>query len=119
MADDSSVSFALSEEQELMRDEVRRFAEERIRPGVAERDKNHEFPAEIVQEMGELGLLGMMVDEAYDGTGVDVGRAHFNVFCVQTNQGDDRRSGVHHVYRPDHLERRIPRGVRHVVGHCV
>ncbi|MEM7582672.1 MAG: acyl-CoA dehydrogenase family protein [Acidobacteriota bacterium] len=66
------MSFALSEEQKLLRDEVRRFAEERIRPGTAERDRKHEFPAEILREMGELGLLGMMVDEAYDGPGFDV-----------------------------------------------
>ncbi len=72
MADAPNVSFALSEEQELLRDEVRRFAEERIRPGVAERDKAHEFPAEILREMGELGLLGMLVEEAYGGAGFDV-----------------------------------------------
>lgn len=69
---DANVSFAFSEEQELLREEVRRFAEERIRPGVAERDKKHEFPHEIVRQMGELGLLGMLVDEAYDGAGYDV-----------------------------------------------
>ncbi len=66
------MSFALSEEQELMREEVRRFARERIRPGLAERDQNHRFPRAILREMGELGLLGMMVPEEYDGTGYDV-----------------------------------------------
>ena len=71
MASETNMSFALSEEQELLRDEVRRFAVERIRPGVAERDREHEFPAEILQEMGELGLLGMLVDEAYGGAGFD------------------------------------------------
>ena len=60
----AGVDFSLTEDQELLRDEVRRFAEERIRPGVAERDREHRFPAEIVAEMGELGLLGMMVPEA-------------------------------------------------------
>ncbi|MCP3958727.1 MAG: acyl-CoA dehydrogenase [bacterium] len=72
MADDTGVSFALSEEQNLLRDEVRRFAREQIRPGVAERDRAHEFPAEILREMGELGLLGMLVPEEYDGAGFDV-----------------------------------------------
>ncbi|MEM7350768.1 MAG: acyl-CoA dehydrogenase family protein [Acidobacteriota bacterium] len=71
MADETNVSFALNEDQQLMRDEVRRFAVERIRPGVAERDKNHEFPQDVLREMGELGLLGMLVDEAYDGAGFD------------------------------------------------
>ena len=72
MTGTENMSFALSEEQELLRDEVRRFARERIRPGLGERDKNHEFPADIVAEMGELGLLGMLVPEAYDGAGFDV-----------------------------------------------
>jgi alkylation response protein AidB-like acyl-CoA dehydrogenase len=65
------VEFGLTEDQELLRDEVRRFAEERIRPGVAERDREHRFPEEIVREMGEMGLLGMMVPEEYGGAGLD------------------------------------------------
>ncbi len=64
--------FGLSEDQELLREQVRRFAEERIRPGVQERDRAHRFPAEIVGEMGEMGLLGMLVGEEYGGAGVDV-----------------------------------------------
>jgi alkylation response protein AidB-like acyl-CoA dehydrogenase len=65
-------SFGLSADQELLRGQVRRFAEERIRPGVQERDRAHRFPAEIVGEMGEMGLLGMLVGEEYGGAGVDV-----------------------------------------------
>src|SRR5579864_9678970 len=64
--------FGLSEDQELLREQVRRFAEERIRPGVQERDRAHRFPAEIVGEMGEMGLLGMLVGEEYGGAGADV-----------------------------------------------
>ena len=67
----SGLDFGLSEDQELLRAEIRRFAEERIRPGVAERDRNHEFPADILREMGEMGLLGMMVPEEYGGAGLD------------------------------------------------
>ncbi|MFQ5526784.1 MAG: acyl-CoA dehydrogenase family protein [Thermoanaerobaculia bacterium] len=63
------VTFALAEEQELLRSEVRRYAEEKIRPGVAHRDAERKFPAEIVAEMGEMGLLGMMVPEEYGGAG--------------------------------------------------
>ena len=65
------VDFSLSEDQEILRQEVRRFAEERIRPGVAERDAERRFPAEIVAEMGALGLLGMLVDEEFGGAGFD------------------------------------------------
>ncbi len=63
------MDFSRTEEQELLCDEVRRFAEQRIRPGVAERDASKEFPHEIVAEMGEMGLLGMMVPEEYGGAG--------------------------------------------------
>jgi len=63
------VDFSLTEEQELLRQEVRRFAEERIRPGARERDQRHEFPAEILAEMGEMGLLGMLVPEELGGAG--------------------------------------------------
>lgn len=66
------MDFGLSEEQHLLQQEVRRFAEERIRPGVAERDRNHDFPVDIVAEMGEMGLLGMLVPEEYGGTGLDL-----------------------------------------------
>lgn len=64
-------SFELSEDQVMLRDEIRRFAVERIRPGLAERDKKHQFPTEILAEMGDLGLLGMMVGEEHGGPGLD------------------------------------------------
>ncbi len=67
----SGPDFALSEEQELLRQEVRRFAEERIRPGVEERERGARFPEGVVREMGEMGLLGVLVDEAYGGAGLD------------------------------------------------
>lgn len=64
------MDFQLSEEQRILRDEVRRFSEERIRPGVDERDRDHRFPAEILTELGEMGLLGMSVGEDYGGSGL-------------------------------------------------
>ena len=67
-----TVSFALSHDQELLRQEVRRFAEERIRPGVAERDTRREFPLDIVRELGGLGLLGLFVPERWGGAGFDM-----------------------------------------------
>ncbi len=67
----TGIDFSLTEEQDLLIEQVRRFAEERIRPGVEERDREHRFPEEIVAEMGELGLLGMLIPEEYGGAGVD------------------------------------------------
>lgn len=68
---DGAISFDLDEDQRLLKGEVRRFSEERIRPGLQERDRNHTFPRDILGEMGELGLLGMMVAEDYGGSGYD------------------------------------------------
>ena len=73
-------ALGMSEEHLLLRDELRRFAEERIRPGVAERDRSHEFPTEIFKELGEMGLLGVFVDEKYGGAGLD---ASFYVIAVE------------------------------------
>jgi alkylation response protein AidB-like acyl-CoA dehydrogenase len=64
------MQFDLTEEQRLLREEVRRFSEEEIRPGVNERDRDHTFPREILHKLGEMGLLGMSVSEEYGGTGL-------------------------------------------------
>ena len=65
------MDFALDEHQEMVRDMVRSFAEDRIRPGAAARDRSGEFPTAIFAEMGELGLLGMFVPEEFGGAGMD------------------------------------------------
>lgn len=66
------MDFQLTEEQSMVRDMVRSFAEEKVRPGIAARDESGEFPHELFAEMGELGLLGMFIPEAYGGAGMDV-----------------------------------------------
>jgi len=63
--------FELSEEQRMIRDAARDFAETELKPGVIERDENQTFPAEQVKKLGELGFLGMMVDPKYNGSGLD------------------------------------------------
>lgn len=67
----AGIDFALSEDQELLRSEIRRFAEERVRPGAAERDRQHIFPLDIFKEMAEMGLFGMLVPEEYGGIAAD------------------------------------------------
>jgi alkylation response protein AidB-like acyl-CoA dehydrogenase len=64
-------SLELSDIQQQIKDTAARFAEERIAPTAIERDVNAEFPREIMNEMGELGFLGMMVDPEWDGSGLD------------------------------------------------
>ena len=61
----------LSEEQELVRKTACEFAEKHLKPGVIERDENAEFPSEQVKMMGELGFMGVMVPERWNGAGMD------------------------------------------------
>lgn len=63
--------FELSEEQIMIQQAARDFANQELKPGVIERDEHQKFPAEQVKKLGELGFLGMMVDEKYNGSGLD------------------------------------------------
>ncbi|NOX16877.1 MAG: acyl-CoA dehydrogenase [Chlorobi bacterium] len=65
------MNFDLSEEQKMIRQTAREFAENEIAPTVIERDKEEKFPTEIIKQLGELGFMGMMVPEEYDGAGMD------------------------------------------------
>lgn len=65
------MNIELSEEQVLLRDSVRRFAEEVVKPRAKEIDESGEFPREFFDQAGELGLGGVAVPEAYGGAGMD------------------------------------------------
>jgi alkylation response protein AidB-like acyl-CoA dehydrogenase len=65
------MDFELSEEQVMIQQTAREFAESEIAPSAVERDKNAEFPTDIVKKLGELGFMGMMVSPEYDGAGMD------------------------------------------------
>ncbi|WP_430437257.1 acyl-CoA dehydrogenase family protein [Oceanibaculum nanhaiense] len=60
-----------SEEQRMIRDMARDFAREKLLPNAARWDREHEFPAEAVAEMGALGLMGMLVPEEWGGAAAD------------------------------------------------
>jgi len=61
----------LTEDQRLIRDTIRDYAQSQLRPNSARWDREHHFPADALQEMAELGLFGMMVPEALGGAGSD------------------------------------------------
>jgi len=63
----SSMNFSCGEDVEMLREMVHRWAQERVAPIAAEIDASNNFPAELWKEMGELGLLGITVDEEYGG----------------------------------------------------
>ena len=65
------MDFSFTETQTMIRDMARKFAEDRLAPDAIERDEEERFPREAVKEMGELGLLGMMVPEEWGGAGLD------------------------------------------------
>ncbi len=65
------MNFELTEEHLMIREAARNFAQTELLPGVIERDEKQEFPKEQIRKMGELGLMGMMVDPKYGGGGMD------------------------------------------------
>ncbi len=65
------MDFSLSTDQEILRDSVRKFATQEIKPVAKELDNNEEFSYETMQKMAELGLFGIFVSEKYGGQGMD------------------------------------------------
>ncbi|NRA98853.1 MAG: acyl-CoA dehydrogenase family protein [Rhodobacteraceae bacterium] len=66
----ASMPFDLGDEVNALRDMVHRWAQDRVKPLAAETDTSNAFPNVLWSEMGELGLLGITVDEAYGGAGM-------------------------------------------------
>jgi short/branched chain acyl-CoA dehydrogenase len=65
------LDFDLTREQEMIRKEVRKFAQSEIAPVAVELDEQEAFSAELTRKMGEIGLFGMFVPEKYDGQEMD------------------------------------------------
>jgi len=65
------MNFDFTEEQKMIMESARDFAQAEVAPTSIERDIKAEFPTEIVKKMGELGFLGMMVSPEYGGAGLD------------------------------------------------
>lgn len=63
--------FELSEEQLMVRDMCRGFAEKELREQAVEIDKTHRFPLETTRKLGELGIMGVVYPEEYNGAGMD------------------------------------------------
>lgn len=64
------MQLTLSEDQQIMRDSIRDFVEREVLPHRMEWDESQEFPRHVFRAMGEMGLMGMLVPEAYGGAGL-------------------------------------------------
>ncbi len=67
----SAMQFQLSEEHLMIQKAARDFAQQDCLPGVIERDELQKFPKEQIEKLADLGFMGMMVDPAYGGSGMD------------------------------------------------
>jgi alkylation response protein AidB-like acyl-CoA dehydrogenase len=65
------MSFQLTEDQIMIQDMVRDFSRNVVSPTAIKRDETREFPADNLKQMGELGLMGMMIPPEYNGAGTD------------------------------------------------
>jgi butyryl-CoA dehydrogenase len=65
------MNFELLEEQVMVRDMVREFAENEIAPQAKRLEDEHRFPTDLINKLGQLGILGMSIPEEYGGTGTD------------------------------------------------
>jgi len=65
------MDLSLTEEQRMMEDMTRNFAENELKPVARELDATGEFPVEIVKKLSELGLMGVCIPEEYGGAGMD------------------------------------------------
>ncbi|KAB2696485.1 acyl-CoA dehydrogenase [Ochrobactrum sp. Kaboul] len=86
----------LTDTQEQIRDAVRDFAQERLAPGAAQRDREHAFPRTELTEMGELGFLGMLVPEEWGGS--DLGMVAYALALEEIAAGDGACSTIVSVH---------------------
>lgn len=77
----------LTETQQMVRDSALQFAMERLLPGAAERDRTETFPRDLLHEMGQLGLMGILTPETYGGAGLDYVSMALAVMAVARGDG--------------------------------
>lgn len=65
------MNFALSEEHQMIRDMCRKFADKEIKPAAGEFNRQHKFPTNAIRKLGEMGIMGIVYPEEYNGAGMD------------------------------------------------
>lgn len=65
------LNFDLTQEQQMIKNTIREFADEVVAPGAIERDRTKEFPLEIFKQLADMGIMGLPFPEEYGGAGAD------------------------------------------------
>ena len=102
------MDFSLNREQELIRKMIAAFTENEVKPIAAEIDRTHEFPAENIRKMFQLGIMGMTVPKEYGGAGAD----QVSAAIVTGGAGQGMRLHQRHRGR-SHAVLRAHSGARH------
>jgi len=76
----------LTENQSLIRNTIRDFAEKHIRPIIMQYDEAQEFPMQIMQQLGDLGFMGILVPEEYGGAGL--GYVEYEIIIEELSRVD-------------------------------
>jgi len=66
------MDFLLTEEQELLKNSIKKFAEREIQPLIKESDEIGKWPEILTQKLGEMGLLGIVIPTEYAGAGLSL-----------------------------------------------
>jgi len=66
------MNFGLTEEQQMVKDQITKFAETKIKPIAADLDHTHRHPEEICRALGEMGIMGVAIPTEYGGAGMDI-----------------------------------------------
>ena len=86
----------LTDEQEMIRDTARSFAEAELKPNAAAWDREAAFPRSAIEGLGKLGFMGMLVDPAHDGAGAD--NVSYALALIEVAAGDGACSTIMSVH---------------------
>jgi alkylation response protein AidB-like acyl-CoA dehydrogenase len=81
------MDFEFTEEQTEFRRQIARFVDEKVTPQAERYDQSGEFPREILEELGELGYLGIKYPEQYGGAGLDQPHVYHTIFSEELARG--------------------------------
>jgi len=68
---ETSMNFEITEEQAMIRDTIRDFAEKEVAPVSRDNNRNEHFPLDLINKLGEMGVLGLNLPSEYGGGGAD------------------------------------------------